>query len=116
LLLTCATVDATSTQYVGALPPLPGDSAKVAILRAEPLRAYDWLGEIVVDASIDRAPPIMQVEDKLRVEAVRLGADAVAIVLDRVKRTTVYVADPWWGRSAETITGRTPIGIAIKYR
>lgn len=65
-LAACATVDATSTQYVGAPHPPPSDPAKVTILRSEPPRSYDRLGEVVVDASIDPAPPITQVEDKLR--------------------------------------------------
>jgi hypothetical protein len=116
LLPSCATGDATSTQYVGAPHPPPSDPTKVAILRAEPLRAYDRLGEVVVDASVDPAPPITQVEDKLQAEAAKLGADAVVVVLDRVRPTAVYVTGPWWGRSAETVTGRKLLGVAIKYR
>jgi hypothetical protein len=116
LLAACATVDATSTQYVGAPHPPPTDPANVAILRAEPGRPHDRLGEVVVDASTEPPPPIADVEAKMRAEAAKLGADAVVIVLDRVVPTGVYVSGPWWGRSVDTVTGRKIVGVAIKYR
>jgi hypothetical protein len=111
----CATVDSTTTQYVGAPHPPPSDPAKVEILRAEPTRPHDRLGEIVVDASVEPAPPIAEVEEKLRTEAAKLGADAVVVVFDRIQPIAAYVSGPWWGRSINTITGRKLVGVAIKY-
>ena len=116
MLTACATVDATSTQYIGAPHPPSSDPAKVAILRAPPPLAHDRLGEVVVDASTEPPPPIEQVEEKLRTEAAKLGADAIVIVLDRVQPTAVYVSGPWWGRSVDTVMGRKVVGAAIKYR
>lgn len=115
-LISCASVDAVTTPYVGAPHFAPGDAAAVQIVRAEPKRPHDRLGEIVVDASVDPAPPIVEVESKLRSEAAKLGADAVVVVLDRVQPAGAYVTGPWWGRSVETVMGRKVVGIAIKYR
>jgi hypothetical protein len=114
-LVACATIDATTTQYVGAPHPAATDAATVQILRAPPARPHDRLGEIVVDASIDPAPPIEKVEQRLREEAAKIGADAVVVVLDRVQPVAAYVTGPWWGRSVDTITGRKVVGVAIKY-
>jgi hypothetical protein len=115
-IVACATVDATSTPYVGAPHPPPTDATTVQILRTEPTKPHDRLGEVVVDASVDPAPPIADVEAKLRAEAAKMGADAVVVVLDRVQPVGAYVSGPYWGRSVETITGRKLVGVAIKYK
>ena len=112
----CANVSSTSTPYVGAPHPQPSDPAAVQILRQEPARPHARLGEIVVDASTDPAPPIAKVEDKLRAEAGKLGADAVVVVYDQVQPVGAYVTGPWWGRNIETITGHKLVGVAIKYQ
>jgi hypothetical protein len=116
LLLGCATVEATTTQYVGAPRFPPTDPARVELLRGEPTRANARLGEITVDASTEPAPSVAEVEQKLRDEAGKLGADAVVVVYDRVQPVGAYLAGPWWGRSIETITGRKVVGVAIKYQ
>jgi hypothetical protein len=90
--------------------------ARVEILRAEPTQPHARLGEIVVDASTEPAPPITEIEDKLRTEAARLGANAVVVVVDRVQPTGAYVSGPWWGRSVDVITGRKLVGVAIRYQ
>jgi hypothetical protein len=77
MLVSCATLDATVTQYAGAPRFPPGDPAAVEILRSEPVRPHELLGEIEVDASAEPAPPVTEVEAKLRAEAASLGADAV---------------------------------------
>lgn len=115
MLTACATVDAMSNPYIGAPHPPPTDPARVAIVHEPPNQAHDGLGEIVVDASLRPAPPIEQIEDKLRAEAAKLGAEAVVIVLDRVQPIGFYVYGPWWG-SAEPVMGRRVVGVAIKYR
>jgi len=115
-LASCATVDATTKQDIGAPRFPPSDPARVEILRAEPQRAHDRLGDIVVDASTERAPPIEKVEAKLRSEASKLGADAVVVVYDRVQPTAAYVSGPVWDRSIQAVTGRKVVGVAIKYR
>jgi len=115
-LAACATVDATTKQDIGAPRFPPSDPARVQILRAEPPRAHDRLGDIVVDASTDPAPPIEKIEAKLRDEASKLGADAVVVVYDRVQPTAAYVSGPLWDRSIQAVTGRKVVGVAIKYR
>lgn len=115
-LASCATVDATTTQDIGAPRFPPSDPARVEILRVEPQRAHDRLGDIVVDASTEPAPSVEKIEAKLRSEAGKLGADAVVVVYDHVQPTAAYVSGPLWDRSIQTVTGRKVVGVAIKYR
>ncbi len=112
----CATIDATTTQFVGAPHFRPSDPARVEILRGEPPRAHDRLGEIIVDVSTDPPPPIEKVEAKLRSEASKLGADAVVVVSDRVQAVGAYVFGPPRERGLETVKATRVIGVAIKYR
>jgi hypothetical protein len=73
------------------------------------------LGEIVVDTSTEPAPPVADVEDKLRTEAAKLGANAVVVVLDRLQPVGAFVSGPWFGRDVDVIKGRKVVGVAIKY-
>lgn len=79
-LAACATVDAQTTAYVGVEHPAPTLASEVQILRVAPTRPFVRLGEILIDARVDPAPPITQVEEKLREQAATLGADAVVVV------------------------------------
>jgi len=115
-LASCTSIDSHTTQYAGAPHQPPGDPAKVEILRTEPTRPHDRLGEVMVDASVDPAPPIADVEARLRKEAAKIGADAVVVVYDHVQPVGAFVSGPWWGRTIDTITGRKLIGVAIKYQ
>jgi hypothetical protein len=112
----CATIDAISTQYIGAPRPAPTDPAQVAIVHAVPTQPHDGLGEIIVDASTSPAPPVEDVEGRLRAEAARMGADAVLIVVDRIQPIGTYVYGSYWGPSFQPVTGRRVVGVAIKYR
>lgn len=112
----CATVNVTTTQYVGAPRYPPTEPTAVQILRTEPTAPHDRLGEVMVGASTDPAPPIVEVEQKLREAAVKLGADAVVVVYDRVQPVAAYVVEPWWGQSIESISGRRLIAVAIRFR
>jgi hypothetical protein len=105
-----------AAMYVGAPRFPPSDPASVQIVRIEPTRPHERLGEIVVDTSTEPAPPIAEVEEKLRTEAGKLGADAVVVVLDRIQPVGAYVSGPWWGRSVDVITGRKVVGMAIRYQ
>lgn len=116
LLAACATLDATTTAYVGAPHVAPTNPATVEILRTEPTRPHDRLGEITVETSTEPAPPITEVEDKVRTEAAQLGADATVVVYDRIQPVGAYVTGPWWGRSIDTITGRKLVAVAIHYQ
>jgi hypothetical protein len=116
MLVSCATIDATVTQYAGAPRFPPTSPASVEILRTEPIRPHERLGEIEVDASAEPAPPIAEVEDKLRAEAASLGADAIVVVVDRLQPVGAFVSGPWFGRDVDVIKGRKVVGVAIKYR
>ena len=43
------------------------------------------IGEVLVDATTDPAPPVMEIEARLRKEAARIGGDAVVVVYDRIQ-------------------------------
>jgi hypothetical protein len=115
VLVGCATMDVSTTQYVGAPRYQPTEPNAVQILRAEPTAPHERLGEVMVDASTDPAPTVVEIEQKLSKAAAKLGADAVVVVYDRVQPAAAYVSGPWWGRSVETISGRKVIAVAIRY-
>jgi hypothetical protein len=112
----CATVDAQTTAYVGVEHPAPTLASEVVVLRTEPTRPHVRLGEVLIDASVDPAPPITQVEEKLREESAKLGGDAVVVVYDHIGTVGAYVSGPLWSRDIETIQGRKLKGIVIKYK
>ena len=80
----CAYVDATTTQYVGVPRFEPADAAAVRILPAQPMVTHDRLGEILLDISVDPAPPVADIEQRLREEAAKMGGNAVFVVRDLV--------------------------------
>ena len=99
-LASCAYVDATTTQYVG-VPRFPASDPKsVQVLNAEPMKTHERLGEILLDISIDPAPPVEDVEARLREEAAKMGANAVFVVRDMLNPNV----------------GRKLIAVAIRYR
>jgi hypothetical protein len=116
VLASCASIDAKSSRYVGAPRFAPTDPAKVEVLRIEPTRLHHRLGEIVLDVSTEPAPPVSDLEARLRREAAKMGADAVVVVYDRIQPMATFVTGGYWDRSIETITGRKLISVAIKYR
>ncbi|MGH8617302.1 MAG: hypothetical protein ACREUW_06385 [Burkholderiales bacterium] len=115
-LAACASIDVNTIPFVGVQTFPPSNPAQVTILRAAPTRPHIRLGEISATVSIDPAPPIADIEAKIREQAAALGADAAVIVVDRVQAIGVMAAGPWWGQNVDTITGRKLIAVAIKYR
>ncbi|MNC43971.1 hypothetical protein D3C76_932770 [compost metagenome] len=112
----CSSIDARTTEYVGVAHAAPTNAANVEVLRREPLRPHSRLGEILVDASVEPAPPISDVEQKLRDEAAKIGGDAVVVVYDRIQPQSAYVSGPLWDRDIHTVEGRKLKGIVIKYQ
>src|SRR5688500_7365045 len=100
VLASCASVDATTTQYVGVPRAAPTDAATVQVLASEPMRTHDRLGELLLDMSVDPAPPVSDVEQRLREEAAKMGGNAVFVVRDVVNPNV----------------GRKLIAVAIRYR
>lgn len=99
-LASCAHIDAATTQYVGVPRTAPTDAATVQVLPSEPMRTHDRLGEILLDVSVDPAPPVADIEQRLREEAAKMGGNAVFVVRD--------VLHPDLGRKL--------IAVAIRYR
>ena len=114
LLLTgCSTVSADSTRYIGALQFPPSDPSRVEILRREPKRPHERIGEIVLRPSGD--PDVAEIEKKLREETARLGGDAAVLVYDKTRRMGTVVTGNWWVRYRTPIYGRVIIAVAIKF-
>jgi hypothetical protein len=115
-LVACTSLDATTTPYAGAPHYPPSDPASVQILRTQPTKPHDRLGEIIVDVSTHPATLGNGVEQKLRQEAAKMGADAVVVVYDRLQPLGAYVMGGYWDQSVETVTEHNVVGVAIKYR
>ncbi|HBH86840.1 MAG TPA: hypothetical protein DDY17_04460 [Syntrophaceae bacterium] len=58
----------------------PTDPASVMVLRSEPLRPFETLGQVVLDPG--HTLPVQEMEQKLRKAAASLGANAVFIISD----------------------------------
>jgi hypothetical protein len=84
----CVTVQviATSDRLIGAPVYPPTDPATVQIVRETPTRPYEKLGEIFIEPS-SGFPPREKIEEELRREGARFGADAVLILFDRTQPT-----------------------------
>jgi len=76
----CTYVEATTTQYVGVQRFPPVDPSTVQVLPSEPPQRHDRLGEVLLDISVDFPPPAADIEERLRKEAAKWGANAVYVV------------------------------------
>jgi len=113
----CSSINAKSTAYVGAPHFAPTDPASVDILRSPPGKPNDRLGEIRIDASTSPSPPVNEIEQKLREEGAKLGANAVVIVHDAIQPVvTATPGGPWWRNNVDINTDQRMIGVAIRYR
>lgn len=111
----CQTVSTSYRQDIGAPKYGPSNPAQVQILRTEPTRAHVRLGEVQAEPSSDSVD-VSKIEQALRAEAAKLGADAAVVVCDKTQVTGAYVMGPWWGRSVQEVQGRVVIAVAIKYQ
>lgn len=89
----CATVDAHTTAYVGVEHPAPTLANEVQVLRTEPLRPHVRLGEVLIDASTEPAPPITEVEQKPQESRQARRRYAVVVVYDHIQTTGAFVGD-----------------------
>ena len=64
----------------GTLHYPPTDPASVAVLRSEPPRPFETLGQVVLDPG--HTLPVPEMEQKLRQAAASMGANAVFIISD----------------------------------
>jgi hypothetical protein len=100
LAVSCAYVEATTSQYVGVPRFPPTDPKIVKVLRAEPMQPHDRLGEILLDISVDPPAAIADIEQRLREETAKMGGNAAFVVRDMVNPNV----------------GRKLIAVAIRYR
>jgi hypothetical protein len=110
----CSTVSVSSMRYVGVPEFAPTDPATVEILRREPRRPHEKLGEVYLEPS--GHPSVAEMEQAIRTEAAKLGADAAVLVYDRTKRIGTVYQGPWWARSSHAVYGRWIVAVAIHYR
>ncbi len=110
----CQTVRTTHTQDIGSPKYPPSDPAQVEILRTQPTRPHMRLGEVRAEPS-SQSVEVTEIENALRKEAAKLGADTAVVVYDRTRITGAYVSGPWYGRSVHATTGRVIIAVAIKH-
>ena len=105
-----------STIRYANVPDFPPTApASVQILRSEPARPHQQLGEITVAAPGNTESAAREVEEKLRTAAAGIGANAVVLVVDPLQPRNV-ASRTWWGASAGAGTGRDVIGVAVRYR
>jgi hypothetical protein len=109
----CSSIDTQTTKYAGAPQPPPTQPATVRILRFEPAQPYQQLGEIVLNIP-DTSQPHENVEDKLKQEAAKLGADAVVVVDARIQQEGQDF-DPNSFYNYEAVMGEKVVAKAIKY-
>ena len=111
----CQTVSTSHTQDIGAPRFAPSDPAQVQILRTEPTRPHVRLGEVRAQPS-DESVDVSKIEDAIRKEAAKLGANAAVVVYDKTQVVGAQVVGGWLNRSVDPIEGRIIIAIAIKYQ
>ena len=113
LLAGCSFVSTRTQPYLGGPTYPTSDPARVVILRAEPTRPHERLGEVFAEPSGD--PTVQQYEQALREGGATMGADAVVVVYDRMQVIGTVVTGPWWAPAASPIVGRVVVGLAIRY-
>ncbi len=109
----CSTVSVSTNQYLGMPLYSPTDPASVEILRTEPLRPHERLGEITLQPQGD--PPVAKIEQKMQEATAKMGANAAVIVVDRTMRMGAIVTGPWYGRQISPDLQRVIVAVAIRY-
>lgn len=111
----CQSVTTSYTQDIGAPTLAKVDPAQVQILRTEPTRPNIRLGKVRAETS-SPSVAVSKIEEALRKEGAKLGADAVVVVHDSTQVTGAQVVGGWLDRTVEETEGRVIIGVAIKYK
>lgn len=109
----CNTVWVKSKQYLGVATYPPTDPASIQILQAQPTAANVKLGEITLQPQ--GSPTKEGLEQKLRLAASKMGANAVVIVADQTMVFGTTVMGPWWSQTVSPDVGRVIVGVAIRY-
>jgi len=113
LLAGCSMVTVQSQRYLGVPTYAATDPSTVEILRTVPTRPNVRLGEISLEPQDH--PPVSELDEKLRVAAAKMGANAAVIVANKTEIVGAWVTGPWFAREADPIYGRVIIAVAIRY-
>ncbi len=98
--------------YPGAPRLAPTYPGEVVLLRHDPRRPHIQLGEVWIKPEPGWSPAF--VENKLREQAARIGAQALVIVMDRHFRDRIVARYDW--RSRVVYPERVIVGVAISFR
>ena len=109
----CNTVSIGSKQYLGVPTYPPTDPASVEVLPSQPTAPNVKLGEITLQPQGN--PTKARLEQKLRLAASKMGANAVFIVQDQQVVFGTTIMGPWWSQTASPDVGRVIVGVAIRY-
>ena len=112
--ISCSSVSSSSERLIGApvFPPTRPES--VVILRREPRKPHDRIGHVYIEPSGN--PAVSEMEQAIRTEAAKLGADAAVIVYDKTRRIGRVYEGPWWDRRIYPIFGRKIVAVTIRFR
>lgn len=115
LMAACSPVQVKSFRFLGVPEASATDPAQVQILRVPPLRRFERLGRI--DAvpqgnDVDNA----KIEDAIRKEAAKMGADAVIIGFEGERPTGFSIQGFPGDAEARREMNRVIVGTAIKFR
>jgi hypothetical protein len=109
----CSYVSTETRHYLGVSIYPPSDPSRIEILRSEPQRPHERLGEVILEPQGN--PSVAEMEAKMRQEAAKLGANAVIIVADETRLMGTYRSGPWWAGQSYAEYGRVIVGVAIRY-
>ena len=110
----CSSISTTHTQDICAPRFAPSDPAQVEILPNVPARPHIELGQVWAYSGSASGDP-SKVEEALRKEAAKLGADAFVVWRDGIQIGDSAFFPAYEGRLVKKVPGRTVIGVAIKY-
>jgi hypothetical protein len=114
LLAGCRGISTAHTRDIGGARFAPSDPAQVEILTDVPARPHVELGQVWAYSS-DMSTDASEMEDALRKEAAKLGANAFVVWEDKIQPSDTQILEPKVGHSLNATHGRTVIGAAIKY-
>jgi hypothetical protein len=110
----CRGISTAYTQDIGGARFPASDPAKIEILRDVPARPHVELGQVWAHSS-DRNADASELEDALRKEAAKLGADAFVVWRDEIQTGDGANSEPGGSRALKAAHGRSILGAAIKY-
>lgn len=113
LFAACAHVSVSSKEFLGVPNFPPTNPASVQIMRDFPARPTVVLGDI--EAQPSGSPTNEQIENKIRVAAAQMGADAAVVIADRTVLAGASITGGFGNRQISRDYERVIIAKAIRY-